>query len=144
MIINKSTIQSLIDLGKETSLTTNDLSFKSVMVNSNGDKFIVNISNIFDKYYDILLDYAITVTFDEDDYLKYKYKPKVLSQDLYGTKNLHFLLLRLNNITSVTQFDFKELKVFDKSIIKLLNEIIVLEEDNYIDNQIEIIKEING
>lgn len=144
MLINKSTIQSLIDIGKESKLTTNDLSLKTVVTNSNDNMFVINMSSIFDKYYEILLDHAVTVTFDEEDYLKYRFKPKVLSQDIYGTKDLHFLLLRLNNITSVAQFDFKEVKVFEKSIIKLLNEILILEEDNYTDNEIEIIKKING
>lgn len=143
MYINKSTIQSIINEGKETKLTTHDLSYKKVISNSIGGKFIVNMSNIFDRYYDILKDHVVIAELSEADYLKYRFKPKVLSQDLYGTKELHFLLLRLNNITSVTQFDFREVKVFTKSVIKLLNEIVILENDNYIDNELEVIKEIN-
>lgn len=143
MYINKSTIQSIIDDGKESKLTTHDLSYKKVIKNSNGEKFIVNMSSIFDRYYDILKDHVVIAELSESDYLKYRFKPKVLSQDIYGTKDLHFLLLRLNNITSVTQFDFREIKVFSKSVIKLLNEIVILENDNYIDNEIDVIKEIN-
>lgn len=143
MISNKSTIQSIINEGKENILTSNDLSFKNVIESSTGEKFVVNMSSIFDKYYDILLENTVIAVLTEEDYLKYRFKPKVLSRDMYGTKDLHFLLLRLNNITSVTQFDFREVKVFTNKIVSLLNEIIVLEYENYTDNEIEIIKKMN-
>lgn len=143
MITNKSTIQSIIEEGKENRLTSHDLSFKNVIEDSTGNKFVVNMSSIFDKYYDILLQHAVVAILSEDDYLKYRYKPKVLSKDIYGTRDLHFLLLRLNNITSVTQFDFKEVKVFTNDIVRLLNEIIILEYENYTDNEIDVIKKMN-
>lgn len=143
MITNKSTIQSIIEEGKENRLTSHDLSFKNVIEDSVGNKFVVNMSSIFDKYYDTLLQHAVVAILSEDDYLKYRYKPKVLSKDIYGTMDLHFLLLRLNNITSVTQFDFREVKVFTNDIVRLLNEIVVLEYENYTDNEIDVIKKMN-
>lgn len=143
MITNKSTIQSIIEEGKENRLTSRDLSFKNVIEDSVGNKFVVNMSSIFDKYYDTLLQHTVIAILSEEDYLKYRYKPKVLSKDIYGTRDLHFLLLRLNNITSVTQFDFREVKVFTNDIVRLLNEIVVLEYENYTDNEIDVIKKMN-
>jgi len=35
------------------------------------------------------------------------------------------------------------LKVFDKNIISLLNEIMIHEQDNFIDNEVSIINKIN-
>ena len=90
-----------------------------------------------------MTDYAITVVLTDEEYLRYKYKPRVLSKDLYGTYDLHYLLLKLNNITSVIYFDFTELKVFRPEIISILNEIQIIEEENRIDNQMDVIKEIN-
>lgn len=142
-VINRSTIKAIINYGKESKFTNRELSYKKVITNSTGEKCVVNISNIYEKYYDILLDNVTIAVLSEEEYLRYRFKPKLLSEDLYGTKEFHYMLLRLNNITSVTQFDFKEIKVFDRKIIDLLNEIIVIESDNYIDNELEIIKEIN-
>lgn len=138
-----TTIKELIDKGKELRMTTNDLSFKTVLTNSIGEMFVVNMNLLFEKYYELLTDHTVVVTLSENEYLRYRYKPKLLSKDLYGTYDLHFLLLKLNHITSVVNFDFTELKVFNTNIIGLLNEIQVLENDNFIDNEMEVIKKIN-
>ena len=141
--MNISTINELISLGKEFKISNNTLSFKELMVNSNGEKYVVNLNNIIDRYYDILLDHTTIVTLTDDEYERYRFKPKVLSEDLYGTQEFHFLLLRLNHITSILQFDFTELRVFNTNIVGLINEIMILENENYISNEMDIIKEIN-
>lgn len=144
MAVNpKSTIQDVISAGKELKLCNRELSLKQVLTNSADEKFIVNITNLFERYYEILLDNSVIVVLTDEEYLKYRFKPKVLSYDLYGTKELHYLLLRLNYVYSVINFDFKELRVFNTNILELLNEIMVLENDNYIDNELSVIKEIN-
>jgi hypothetical protein len=138
-----STIKELINNGKHSTLNTDELSLKTVVTNSLNEKFVVNISCVFEKYYELLTDHAVTVILTNEEYLRYRFKPRMLSKDLYGTYDLHYLLLKLNNITSVIYFDFTELKVFKPEIISLLNEIQILEEENRIDNQMNIIKEIN-
>lgn len=138
-----STIKELINNGKHSTLNTDELSLKTVVTNSLNEKFVVNISCVFEKYYELLTDHAVTVTLTNEEYLRYRFKPRMLSKDLYGTYDLHYLLLKLNNITSVIYFDFTELKVFKPEIVSLLNEIQILEEENRIDNQMNVIKEIN-
>lgn len=139
----KSTIQDVISAGKELKLCNRELSLKSVLTNSNDEKFIINITNVFEQYYEILLENTVIVTLTDEEYLKYRFKPKVLSFDLYGTIELHYLLLRLNHVYSVINFDFTELRVFNTNILDLLNEILVLENDNLIGNEVDVIKEIN-
>lgn len=138
-----STIKELINNGKHSTLNTDELSLKTIVTNSLNEKFVVNINCVFEKYYELLTDHAVTVTLTNEEYLRYRFKPRMLSKDLYGTYDLHYLLLKLNNITSVIYFDFTELKVFKPEIISLLNEIQILEEENRIDNQMNVIKEIN-
>ena len=101
-----STIKELINSGKQSTLNTDELSLKTVVTNSLDEKFIVNISCVFEKYYELLTDHAVTVTLTNDEYTRYRFKPRMLSKDLYGTYDLHYLLLKLNNITSVIYFDF--------------------------------------
>lgn len=144
MAVNpKSTIQDIISTGKELKICNRELSLKSVMTNSANEKYVVNIANIFEKYYEILLDNTVIVVLTDEEYLKYRFKPKVLSYDLYGTKELHYMLLRLNYVYSVINFDFKELRVFNTNILNLLNEIMILENENYIENDLDVIREIN-
>ena len=74
---------------------------------------------------------------------KYRFQPKLLAKDLYGNQEIYYLLLRVNHIYSVINFDFTELKVFKPEIVKLLNEIMVMESEDYIDNEMSILKKIN-
>lgn len=141
--MNISTINELISLGKQLKISSETMSIKEIVTNTHNERFIVNFTSVIDRYYDILLDHTSIVKLTDDEYLRYRYKPKLLSEELYGTQELHSLLLRLNHITSVIQFDFTELRVFNTNIIKLINEIMILEEENYMTNEMEIIKEIN-
>ena len=139
----RTTIQNIIDHGKHLKINNSELSLKHVMNNSADEKFIINISNLFEKYYELLLDNTVIVVLTDEEYLKYRFKPKVLSHDLYGTMELHYMLLRLNHVYSVTNFDFKEVRVFNTNILSLLNEIMILENEEFIENEVNVIKEIN-
>ena len=140
---NKSTIKSVIEEGLELKMTIKDLCFKEVMTNSSGEMFVVNMYNVYEKYYELLLEHTTTVVLTDEEYRKYRFQPKLLAKDLYGNKDIYYLLLRVNHIYSVINFDFKELKVFNISLIKLLNEILVMESDDYIDNEMSVLKKIN-
>ncbi len=140
---NKSTIQSIIEDGKELKMTIKDLSLKEVITNSSGEMFVVNMYNLYEKYYELLLEHTVIVTLSDSDYRKYRFKPKLLSKDLYGTTELHYMLLRLNFVYSVINFDFTEIRVFTADIKQLLNEIMVMESEDYIDNEIAVLKKIN-
>lgn len=140
---NKSTIREVIEDGLELKMTIKDLSLKEVITNSSGESFVINMYNLYEKYYELLLEHTTLVTLSEEEYNKYRFKPKLLAKDLYGNQEIYYLLLRLNHIYSVINFDFTEMRVFNANIIKLLNEILVLESDEYIDNEVSILKKIN-
>lgn len=140
---NKSTIKSIIEDGKELKMTIKDLSLKEVITNSSGEMFVVNMFNLYEKYYELLLEHTVIVTLSDLDYKKYRFKPKLLSKDLYGTTELHYMLLRLNYVYSVINFDFTEIRVFTADIKQLLNEIMVMESEDYTDNEIAVLKKIN-
>ena len=139
----RSTIQSVIEEGLELKLTIKDLAFKEIIENSSGEKFVVNMFNLYEKYYELLLDYATIVVLTDEEYRKYRYNPRLLSKDLYGTPELHYMLLRLNYVYSILNFDFREVRVFRTNINTLLNEIMVMESEDYIDNEMSILKKIN-
>lgn len=139
----RTTIQNIIDYGKHLKINNSELSLKYVISNSANEKIVINIDNLFEKYYELLLDNTVIVVLTDDEYLKYRFKPKVLSYDLYGTMELHYMLLRLNYVYSVTNFDFKEIRVFNTNILSILNEIMILENEEFIENAVDVIKEIN-
>lgn len=139
----RSTIQSVIEEGLELKLTIKDLAFKEIIENSSGEKFVVNMFNLYEKYYELLLEHATIVVLTDEEYRKYRYNPRLLSKDLYGTPELHYMLLRLNYVYSILNFDFREVRVFRTNINTLLNEIMVMESEDYIDNEMSVLKKIN-
>jgi hypothetical protein len=140
---NRSTIQSIIDEGKNLKIINRELSLKEIMVNSVGEKIVVNMYNLYEKYYELLLDHTARVVLSEQEQMRYRFNPRLLSKDLYGTIELHYMLLRLNHVYSVINFDFTEVTVFKPSVITLLNEIMVIESENFIENEVSIIKRLN-
>lgn len=139
----KSTIKEVINSGLELKMTIKDLSFKEVITNSSGEMFIINIYNLYEKYYELLLEQTTIVVLSDEEYIRYRFQPKLLALDLYGNQDLYYLLLRVNNIYSIINFDFKELTVFKPNLVSLLNEIMVKESEEYTDNEFSIIKKIH-
>lgn len=79
----------------------------------------LNYNSLY-KYKDILLKNCITVTLTPKELKQYRFRPRLLSKMIYGTENLFYLLLILNNVT-VERFNIREIKLLsiaDRSIIE--------------------------
>ena len=107
-------------------------------------KIVVNGDNIADKYAVELEENKKTVEFTTKEYYKYRFNPKVLSYDLYGTTELWFFILMANEIYTISEFDFKKLKLFDASIISKLNRMLELDKEFLEINSMEVMKEIQS
>ena len=107
-------------------------------------KIVVNGDNIADKYAIELEENKKTVEFTTKEYYKYRFNPKVLSYDLYGTTELWFFILMAHEIYTISEFDFKKLKLFDASIISKLNRMLELDKEFLEINSMEVMKEIQS
>lgn len=66
-----------------------------------------------------------TVTFTPEEYRKYRFNPWRLSNDLYGTTELWFMILHINEMYSANEFDKRVIKIYDKDmLLNKLNEIV--------------------
>lgn len=122
-----STIPDLIEYGKELAISHSTLHLKSSFTEG-GDTIIINYTSILDNYMPVLEQYIEDMELTDAEYQKYRFQPKLLSLDLYGTLELWSAILRINNITSITQFTLTNLKVFTENIFDVINEILILEE----------------
>ena len=68
----------------------------------------------------------------DDEYHKYKFKPKLLAYDLYGSVELYFTILFLNGTCNIKDFDRRVIKLIRKSDMIALLEAIYNAEQNYI------------
>ena len=107
-------------------------------------KIVLNGDNIADKYAIELQENKKTVEFTTKEYYKYRFNPKVLSYDLYGTTELWFFILMANEIYTISEFDFKKLKLYDASIISKLNRMLELDKEFLEINSMEVMKEIQS
>jgi len=126
-------IKDLITLGKENSL---NLELTNIFAKNTNCEIIYPIHNILrDSYRQIILRYCSKLELDDEDMIRYKYNPKKLSYDIYGGVELWHLLLWINNMTSVSQFNRKNILVFNPAYIHILSRIIDLEEENLYKNK---------
>ena len=88
-----------------------------------------SFSSLSNKYKDFLDKIVIQIELDDINMNKYRYKPKMVSNDLYGTTELWNDILILNQCFRTCDFQPKLLKVYDPQKLKaLINEILLLED----------------
>ena len=85
---NRSTIRSVIEEGLELKMTIKDLCFKEVMTNSSGVMFIINMYNLYEKYYELLLEQSTVVVLSDEEYA-------IISDNSNSWIKLNFKLLEL-------------------------------------------------
>lgn len=96
---------------------------------------IVPAQTLVCRYYDSLKSYIVDKTLTKSELEKYKYNPRFLSYDLYGTPELWADILYINNMVSVASFNKSTIKVFSTNIIDAIIEIKLIVENDMIDNR---------
>lgn len=114
-----TTIEALVQAGKTVIAKYQNFSYLEQA--SNGT--IVAIKNVIWDYIDELKNASVMVRLSDSEFYKYKYRPKLLCFDVYGNTELDFVIMALNNIADVTEFNsqsFRMLKIQD------MNELMTL------------------
>lgn len=118
-----ATIEEFIEMGDTDDITYANF---SILVKCIGENSIVQYAqdNIIYDYIDELNERAVTLTLTDNEYVKYRYKPKLLAYDLYGSTEVYFVIMALNGMCNIKDFNKRRLKLLYKSdLIELLNEI---------------------
>lgn len=137
--LSTSTITEIISFGESLDFSHAKLHLKAKFTaDSDSHTVILNYESLLDKYTDLINKHVTSVTLSDADYAKYKYQPKLLCYDTYGTTELWSSILRINNIMSASQFTLQTLKMFTSDIFDVINEIFILEEDTIRDNNAEV------
>lgn len=122
-----STIKDYIAQYNSEEIVSSAFFLKQLLSIDNGGKMIVNFTNLVNKYMPEIRGLKLKITLSNDEYAKYKFNPKLLSYDIYGTTELWFLILEANELHSVTQFDSKTIYLFRTDIVDKLARILNLE-----------------
>lgn len=140
---NGNELYTLSDFIREYSvedIRINSFFLKQVFWDSTkmNHKIIVNESSIIDKYKDELEENKRMVEFTTKEYYRYKYNPKLLSYDVYGTTELWFMILLANELYTITEFDMRKVCLFDSAIITKINHMINLDAEFLEINSMEV------
>ena len=147
-------VDSIMVMGKDPTIKDFILKFnsddfiisnfflKQVITLPDNKKMLINLQNLVTKYMPELKELKIKIGLSNEEYAKYKYNPKVLSYDVYGTTELWFLILEANELHSITEFNLKTIYLFRTDIIDKLSRIINLEVTSKNYNEEEIAAEL--
>lgn len=138
-----STITQQINLGKSQELV-NATFCEKTLIRADNDTFIVlNLGSILNKYWNQLKSNSYLYQFSDEEIQKYEYRPGYLSYELYGTIEYAPFILKLNHMVSEAEFGgFKTLRLFNRNIKELLNEIYIREKTAFIDNENRLNKDL--
>lgn len=123
-----STIEELVN-----SVNNMEVSYRNLHtyahIRNKDDVIKIPYKSVIKEYLPFLQSSVVTLEMGDVEASKYRFKPKRLSYDLYGTTELWSALLELNDMASIIDFDTNIIKVFNPKEFKtLLNEIMILEE----------------
>ena len=90
--------------------------------------------SVLNDYFDEIKALTVDIELSDVEYLKYRYRPKLLSFDLYGNTELGFLILMINDIFSIRDFNLRKLKLIPKTSLSTLLTNIKSAESKFIEN----------
>lgn len=124
------TIEQFIKSDVDNNISYEVLCFLNKISDDN-DKIITY--NVLNDYLSEIMDLTVTVEFSDTEYLKYRFKPKLLANNVYGDSELFYIILYLNNIYNVKDFDFRKVKLLKKDTLEFVLSSIYNTEQQYID-----------
>ena len=122
------TIEQFIDAG-----SGNPMSYSKLSMVEYYEDIKFPVFNVMQDYIDDMKAATVTVTLNDTEYLKYIYKPKLLAYDIYGNPELYFIILALNNMCSVKDFNMKKIKLLKTEALELFITYIYNAEKKSID-----------
>ena len=106
---NTHTIQEFISTKGKSNVEVLGYSDLSYLYNMDGIEYVVR--NIVDDYIDELNSLCYDLQLDDWAVTEYRYNPKKLSDKLYNTTRLWYMILKVNGLANVHEFDLKNHKV---------------------------------
>lgn len=134
------TVQDFIAMKNSDEITYYNFSIVEYL---NGyDMFITNI--LYD-YEDELKDLYVYIKLSDVERLKYRYKPYLFAYDLYGSREMAFIIMMLNGIIDPKEFDYNKLKVIKySSLATVINRIGAINENFMNKNKAKLKKDFKN
>ena len=127
------TVEDFIELGKDIDdITYKNLAILSKVSPDVQDPIYYAEHNVIYDYEEEFKKLSLPCEMTDDEFNKYRFKPKLLAYDLYGATELFFAILYINGICNIKDFDRRNIKLLKKSDMVELLAAIYNAEQNYI------------
>lgn len=142
MRANQPTMDDFYNMYKNEEVTISTTQYQECIECSRYPNRIILINGItiFDRYFSEIDATAGYKEFSIEEQEKYFYRPKKFSYDTYGTTEMWSIILRLNEMDSISDFNSPKIRVPSTRIVEKLVEIMDLEKSRIDENQEEIIR----
>lgn len=130
------TINQFIELQAKDEINYN--AFSLLERSSSNENVYYMISNIISNYLEDIEDDIKTVSVSELEKIKYIYKPKLLCYDIYGATEVYFILMAINGVYNIKDFDLKDkkFKALSKStLFDFASKVYNAEEETLLNNR---------
>ena len=97
--------------------------------------------NVLNDYIDEIMDMTVTVTLTDEEYIKYQYNPKLLAYALYGSTEYYYIILFVNSMASVKEFNKRKIKLLRPKDLSEILSSIYSSEESFISKARELIEE---
>ncbi len=77
---------------------------------------------------------AYKITLTDEEFRKYKYKPKLLAHDIYGNSEFHYIILAINGLYSIKDFNKRTIYLIPKNELLNLLSYVYASNKKYIDS----------
>lgn len=131
-----STLEEFVESRTSSSISYQTFSLVEMLDFDNDIKIEFPVYTVLNDYYDDMKRLSVSITLTEEQYLQYRFRPKLLADYLYGNGELSFIILMLNELVSAKDFDMRIVKLISKSD---LNEFLTLVRSA----ETEFVKEYN-
>lgn len=112
-----TTVEEFIDLADSVSISYNRLSLQNLLKDS---EVSIVIYNVLDDYIDEIMEETVYYEFTSEEYIKYYQSPKLLSDRLYNTTELDFIIMRINGIYDPKDFIMRKVRLIKKTTMNTL------------------------
>ena len=123
---NEANVDSVMAAGKELDISESTMSFRNVI----DDSVVLAYHNVITKFYRVLSSFIVEITLSDEESDRYIQQPKKYCYEMYGTPELAYSLLYINDMPSVTDFKRKKIKVFTDDIMDAIVELMSLNEED--------------
>ena len=137
-----STLESFINYKNlDSNIYYKDL---SIFEKSIDGKSVLLSYNILNDYRKEIFDFVIPITLTNEEFQKYQYQPKKLAYDLYGSTEYYYMILFINSMTDIKEFNRRRINLMRAKDMSSVLSAIYSSESEYIERTQQLITQIEN